>query len=91
MEKRTRTLGGSALTTPFTKPEARYFLGMDNSGHRYAVPVEHREEWDKWSSLDEDDPEGWQPPPWAIGIEGNFTFTDPQPRPEAALCALNQP
>lgn len=54
--------------------ERRYFIGGDQSGHQYAVPVELREEWFAWLNLDEDN----EVPTGALRIDGDFTFTDPQ-------------
>lgn len=55
---------------------SRFFLATDDSGHRYAVPVARRGEWETWSNnaagADCD------PPSWAERVEGGFTFTDPR-------------
>jgi hypothetical protein len=56
----------------------RYFIGGDNSGHEYAVPVAKRDDWNKWVELPEDDEDGWETPDYAFRIEGDFTFTDPR-------------
>lgn len=56
----------------------RYFIGSDNSGHEYFVPVSRREEFDNWSQLPEDDEVGWETPEYATRIDGRFTFTDPR-------------
>lgn len=56
----------------------RYFIGVDNSGHQYAVPVAKENEWQAWCDLPEDDEAGWEPPEYAIRIDGRFTFTDPR-------------
>lgn len=53
---------------------ARYFLGADDSGHRYAVPVERRGEFYSWV----ENPDADDAPTWARRIDGRFTFTDPQ-------------
>ncbi len=58
--------------------ELRYFIGHDNSGHRYYVPVERQAEWWKWTEIPEDDEAGWIEPDYAVKIEGGFTFTDPR-------------
>lgn len=59
-----------------TVVKPRFFLGHDDSGHRYAVPVARRGEWETWSNnaagADCD------PPSWAERVEGGFTFTDPR-------------
>jgi hypothetical protein len=54
----------------------RFFLASDDSGHRYAVPVERRADFDEWSG----DPDAVDPPAWALRVEGGFTFTDPWDR-----------
>ena len=58
----------------------RFFLGCDSSGHDYLVPVERREDFNRWSDLPEDDPEGWEEPSYATRIDGPYTltFTDPK-------------
>jgi len=56
----------------------RYFIGSDNSGHEYLVPVELRAEWSAWQELDEDDERSWTVPGECQRIEGTLTFTDPQ-------------
>ena len=56
----------------------RYFIGCDNSGHEYYVPVRFRDEFNAWSSLPEDDEDGWEAPAFAMRIDGHFTFTDPR-------------
>lgn len=58
--------------------EERYFIGYDNSSHKYYVPVEKREEFDVWSELPEDDERGWEQPDYAVRIDGRFTFTNPR-------------
>lgn len=49
----------------------RYFLDQDNSCHWYLVDASKREEWDKWVTLDEDDPAGWDSPDFAEMIDGH--------------------
>lgn len=56
----------------------RYFIGVDNSSHRYYVPVDRRKEFEAWSELDEEDESGWDAPEYATLIDGEFTFTDPR-------------
>ena len=56
----------------------RYFIGADNSGHDYLVPVSFRQEWNDFCELDEEDPASWDVPDWAIKFEGDLTFSDPQ-------------
>lgn len=56
----------------------RYFIGSDNSGHEYYVPVSRMDEFRRWSELPEDDEDGWDAPEWATRIDGSFTFTDPR-------------
>lgn len=61
--------------------EERFYFSRDNSCHWYLVPVERREEFERWASLDEDDEAGWDPPEWARRLNGalsRVTFTDPQ-------------
>ena len=56
----------------------RYFIGHDDSGHQYFVPMSRHDDWIKWSSLPEDDETGWNVPDYATRIDGRFTFTDPK-------------
>lgn len=56
------------------KPRERYFLGSDNSGHWYVVPVSKTDEWDMWNNLDEDDEAAWEAPEWAKRVGGSPTL-----------------
>lgn len=49
----------------------KYFLDQDCSSHWYLVPEEHKEDFKKWSNLDEDNPEAWKTPDYAIPIGGH--------------------
>jgi len=63
------------------KNEERFFLGRDNSSHWYLISLAHHEEYIRWSSLNEDDPESWVVPDWMKRLNGSpsrITFTDPQ-------------
>lgn len=62
---------------PVAPAPVRYYLSSDNSGHRYAIPVERAGEWTALIELSEDNPAGWDVPAWAIRIEGGFTFAGP--------------
>lgn len=58
----------------------RYFLDQDSSCHWYLVPAAKRAEWDKWSSLPDDDEASWDEPKYAKRLGGGpqfVTFTDP--------------
>lgn len=59
-------------------PPARYFIGHDQSGHTYVVPLARHAEWRKWSSWPEGDVRGWTQPEWATRIDGvsSISFTD---------------
>ena len=64
--------GGAAVA-----PVTRYFIGHDDCGHAYAVPVEHREAWYAFvNSLMYPNP--LDEPDYAVRIDGRFTFTDPR-------------
>jgi hypothetical protein len=56
----------------------RYFVGSDNSGHEYYVPISKRDDFQAWAELPEDDEAGWEVPEYAKRIDGRFTFTDPR-------------
>ena len=56
----------------------RFFLDQDQSCHWYIIPVENREEWNKWTNLSEDDEASWDAPEYAQPISGhpnNVEFT----------------
>lgn len=60
--------------------KARYFIGSDNSGHKYVVPAEQHEAWSEWANLPEDDERAWEAPEYATRIPGALsllTFSDP--------------
>ena len=60
--------------------KTRYFVGFDNSGHRYIVPADFRHDWAQWCELPEDDEASWEVPEHieAIRIDGAyFTFCEP--------------
>lgn len=59
----------------------RYFLSRDNDAHWYVIPVAKQQEWDEWRGIPEDDSRSWEPPEFAMPINGSLTlvtFTDPQ-------------
>jgi hypothetical protein len=56
----------------------RWFIGSDDSGHEYLVPLERVEEWHKFCAIPEDDEESWDVPAWAVRIDGGrLTFSEP--------------
>jgi ferric-dicitrate binding protein FerR (iron transport regulator) len=58
----------------------RYFLSQDNSCHWYLVEAEHREEWEAWRDLDEDDQRAWESPKFAemlCGSPSRVEFENP--------------
>lgn len=60
--------------------KTRYFIGFDNSGHRYLVPADCRYDWDIWCELPDDDEASCEVPGHiaAIRIDGSFvTFCEP--------------
>lgn len=59
----------------------RYFIGCDNSSHRYVVPVAMRAEWEEWANLPEEDERSWEAPGWANRVPGSLallTFAEPE-------------
>lgn len=56
----------------------RYFLSSDDSGHEYVVPVSKKVDWYDWLNIPAEDERAWEPPPYAIRVEGRLTFTDPR-------------
>lgn len=57
--------------------DQRYFIGYDNSGHKYIVPVAHWEDWEEWLKIPEDDERSWDEPGYATRFSGCLTFTYP--------------
>ena len=49
----------------------KFFLGRDGDCHWFIVPVERREEWEKWANIPEDDPSGWDIPDFVQEIGGS--------------------
>jgi len=59
----------------------KYFLDTDQDSHWYLVEAEHRDEWNAWCDLDQDDEASWTPPPFAKSIgghPGNIEFLLPE-------------
>lgn len=57
----------------------RYFIGGDNSGHEYLVPVSKAKEWGEWTLIPEDDERSWDEPDYAERIDGGtLTFENPE-------------
>ena len=54
----------------------RYFLADNESGDKYAVPVERLKDWCDW--LYGEDWDAGVTPDWAIYLDGHWTFTDPR-------------
>jgi hypothetical protein len=62
-----------------------YFESTDNSSHHYIVEWDRRFDWYKWQDLDDDDPESWKAPSYAIRKDGGtLTFRDPANDPASA-------
>lgn len=56
----------------------RFFIGTDDSGHDYIVPVAKRDEWHAWQDIPEEDLRSWDVPEFAQRIDGGgLTFTNP--------------
>jgi hypothetical protein len=59
----------------------RYFIGHDQSSHKYLVPCAQRAAWDAWTAISEDDERSWQVPSFATEIGGGpLTFSSPMVR-----------
>lgn len=53
----------------------RFFIGSDESSHKYIVPLSRKADWDAWREIPEDDPRSWDAPEYAEMIEGGrLTF-----------------
>lgn len=52
----------------------RYFIGFDQSGHRYLIPHDCRNAWDEWCKIPDDNEESWEVPESidAIRIDGAY-------------------
>ena len=62
----------------------RFFFDTDNDSHWFLVPLERKDEWDAWCSLDEDDENAWDAPEWARPLGGDpsrISFVDPLEMP----------
>lgn len=61
--------------------EPRFRFVTDNDCHDYLIPADRYGEWDAWRNIPSDDEASWEPPGFAIAIDGysTFTFTDPRP------------
>jgi phage baseplate assembly protein gpV len=59
-------------------PDDRFFLGRDNSGHAYVIPVENKSEWFDWLEIREYDERSWITPKFARAVTGFLTFTNPE-------------
>jgi len=53
------------------KLPAQFFIDQDSSCHWYLIPLEHRESWEEWSNLDEDDEASWEVPHYAKALGGH--------------------
>jgi hypothetical protein len=49
----------------------KFYLSQDNDCHWYIIPLEKQQEWSKWCNLDSEDENSWEPPDFAIPINGN--------------------
>lgn len=82
LEAEDGTVQAPAMTPPPTTPAVtRYFVGHDNSGHEYLVPVSDAAAWRVWSELPDDDERGWDVPAYAQRLDGG-TLTFEAPRVE---------
>jgi len=57
----------------------RYFIGSDDSGHKYVVPIARKLEFDEWSQADTEE-EDFDPDLFNdFRLDGGLlTFTDPK-------------
>jgi len=69
----------------------RYFIGCDDSGHRYLVEAARRADFNAWAELDPDDENGWDTPPYAHRIDGisGIEFEWPRDREENAVLPVD--
>lgn len=49
----------------------KFFLDQDSNGHWHLVLASHREAWDSWNNLEEDNEEAWEAPSFARRIDGH--------------------
>lgn len=59
----------------------KYFLDQDQSCHWYLIPEKHRDDWQEYSSLDENDEFSWETPHYARRLDGHASrvvFTNPE-------------
>jgi len=55
------------------KKEEEFFIGEDNSGHLYIIPMGKKKAWQKWCDLDEECEDSWNPPEYAEAIGGHIS------------------
>lgn len=48
--------------------EKEFIQVKDDSGHRFVIPFERRDEWDEW--VQDDTEAGWEVPEYAVGVDG---------------------
>lgn len=61
--------------------QERYFVDQDSDCHWYLVKASKREQWNRWTDLDSDDPKSWNAPEYAKALGGSpamITFRDPK-------------
>lgn len=54
--------------------DQRWYIGFDQSSHRYLIKLKDRNAWDEWCAIDPDDERAWEVPDeiTAIRIDGAF-------------------
>lgn len=49
----------------------KYYLATDNDCHWYVIPLTKRKEWDEWCEIPSDDERAWEPPEFAVPVNGD--------------------
>ena len=47
----------------------KFFLSQDESCHWYVIPALHREKWEAFLDIPEDDERSWDAPEWAVTVD----------------------
>ena len=59
--------------------DKKYFLDQDHSSYWYIIDAKHRNDWNEWLDLDENDERAWQAPDFAKKLgryPNNVEFTN---------------
>ena len=52
----------------------KFYLSSDWDCHEYLVPLNKKEEFEKWAELSDDDEAKWESPEYAISVEWDMQW-----------------